>query len=295
MRSDYSPADCSGTPPTHKLPTRILPLDQIRSSALPRDRLDLTAEAGEGELLALKTSLSLRGQQSPVTVYRDEHDGYQLVSGWRRMIALQQLADEQGEGAPSITARLTDPEGRMDHYINMVESNLLHKPLSFAELAQFALNVTADPALQSMGVGEVMTQLYGTLPKMKRSYIRSFVSLLQILGKTVNFPKKISRNQGIAVCNRLKTSPETADDLRENLQACSNWQMQGAVFERYLMGFRECTAKPSRRERRLQLGKTHITGRPGECVIRSEVDYASIHTSVLSRAIRAFEQALRHG
>ena len=91
------PSDTPTEDPAYRvLRPRVLPLDQIHSSDLPRDRLDLAGEAGSLDMQALKCSIKHRGQRTPVTICRDSQDRYQLVSGWRRMTALQQLAEEQG-------------------------------------------------------------------------------------------------------------------------------------------------------------------------------------------------------
>ncbi|NIZ62578.1 chromosome partitioning protein ParB [Sedimentitalea sp. CY04] len=297
MRTQTQTTDKTPDKPAYRiLRPRELPLDQIHSSDLPRDRLNLKGQEGSEEMEELKASLRLRGQRTPVTVCRDAQDCYQLVSGWRRLTALQQLAQEQGEAAPMITARLTGlKEARIELYIDMVESNLLHKALSFGEMAQLALTAAADPELQELGVEEVVSRLYGSLHKMKRSYIRSFIHLLQVLGDTVQYPERISRNQGVAVSRRLKNAPETAEDLRDNLRVCDSGSMQGAVFAQYLLSFREASAKSTAKERQFKVGNTHITGRVGECVIRADVDFSSLRTEVLSRALRAFERIVQAG
>ena len=297
MRTQTQSSDEPPVKPAYRiLRPRVLPLDQIHSSDLPRDRLNLKGQAGSDEMEELKASLRSRGQRTPVTVCRDGQDRYQLVSGWRRMTALRQLAQEQGEAAPMITARLTGlKEARIELYIDMVESNLLHQDLSFGEMAQLALTAAADPASQELGIGEVVNRLYGSLHKMKRSYIRSFVHLLQVLGDCVPYPEKISRNQGIAVSRKLKNAPETAEDLRQNLKVCDSHVMQDVVFAQYLSSFRDQPTKSAAKERKFKVGNTHITGRVGECVIRADVDFSSLKTEVLSRALRAFERIVQTG
>ena len=297
--SNMSPDVPAGTPnqPNYRiLRPRVLPIEEICTDDLPRDRLDLAAEAGSAEMQALKVSLDQRGQCSPITVCRDSQDRYQLISGWRRLTALRQLAQEQGTCEPTITAHLTGRGARrIDLYIDMVESNLLHQNLSFTELAQLALTASADPALQELGLGQILSELYGAQPKMKRSYIRSFVYLLQTLGESLRFPKKVSRNQGVAVARRLAAAPETADDMCRNLKLCDNETLQAAVLAQYLTSFRARDTPPPPPERQMRIGKTKITGRRGECVIRADFDFASIETAVLSRAVRAFEQILQRG
>jgi len=290
------PAGTPNQPNYRILSPRILPINEICTDDLARDRLDLAAEAGSEEMQALKVSLDQRGQRNPITVCRDSQNRYQLISGWRRLTALRQLAQEQSTCEPTITARLTGRgERRIDLYIDMVESNLLHQNLSFAELAQLALTASADPALQELGLGQIISELYGALPKMKRSYIRSFVCLLQTLGESLQFPKKVSRNQGVAVARRLTAAPETADDLRRNLKYCDNEILQAAVLAQYLTSFRARDTLPPTPERQLRIGQSQITGRRGESVIRADFDFARIETAVLSRAVRAFEQILQRG
>ena len=122
-----------------------IPLDAIRTDALPRDRLDLDAVAGSDEMEELKTSIRERGQKEPIEVF-EVGGGYQLKKGWRRLTALRQLHHETADPRfAHAVARVAEGAGsRIDLYIDMVEENVIREDLSFAEMAQVAITAAQE-------------------------------------------------------------------------------------------------------------------------------------------------------
>jgi len=55
-----------------------VPLDQISTDDLPRDRLDLDGVARSDEMEELKASIRARGQREPVELYRDAAGRFQI-------------------------------------------------------------------------------------------------------------------------------------------------------------------------------------------------------------------------
>jgi len=281
----------------------VLPLDSIHTDDLPRDRLELAAVAVSDEMEELKTSIRARGQKEPIEVYQGEDGRYQLKKGWRRFTALGQLFAETGDQEfATIIAREANPiEVRIARYIDMVEENVVREDLSFAEMAQVAITAAADPEIAETDPDVLVGRLYGSLHKMKRSYIRSFVYLLQELGDAIRWPKDISRNLGADVARVLKAYPSERSLLSGMLIATNSAEEMGAVLQEFLGSVRgrgadapqplQKVVKP-REKFEFHVGKTKVTARKGECRIVSGTDFTSVPKERLALAIEAFEQSL---
>ncbi len=277
-----------------------LPLGDISTTDLPRDRLDLEAVAASDEMEELKSSIRLRGQKEPIEVYRGEDGTLQLKKGWRRLTALTQLFDETGDDAfATVMARVeTGDVDRMARYVDMVEENVVREDLSFAEMAQVAIAAAADPSVDGDDAEALVGRLYGALHKMKRSYIRSFVALLSQVGDVLQWPKSVSRNVGVDVARALKADPSRADGLRASLAACATEEAQGHVLSAFVTAPKVAaptTAVKPKQKVEFHVGDIKVTARDGECRIVSKSDYASMPNDVLAKAIRAFEAALKDG
>ncbi|WP_323766343.1 ParB/RepB/Spo0J family partition protein [Marinovum sp.] len=271
-----------------------IPLDDIQTDALPRDRLDLEAVAASDEMEELKTSIRERGQKEPIEVFASDA-GYQLKKGWRRLTALRQLFKETGDARFSRAVARVD-EGaasRIDLYIDMVEENVIREDLTFAEMAQVAIIAARE---EGQGAADLVSRIYASLHKMKRSYIRSFVFLLEQLGAALVFPKAVARNLGVEVARRLQAAPELAPALREELAQAATPEDQTAILRRFAEGSAAPERKPKAEKSvkyEFHVGSTKVTARRGECRILSDVDFASVDRKRLQRAIEAFEAALK--
>ncbi|WP_372887283.1 ParB N-terminal domain-containing protein, partial [Shimia sp.] len=127
-----------------------LPLSAIEGAHLVRDRLagePGAMGAADEDWQALKDSLQSRGQQVPIEVLELGAGRYGLISGWRRLTALRQLAAEQGaeQGgeqrtrAPEVLALIRRPETSAEAYVAMVEENEIRLGLSFFERARIVV------------------------------------------------------------------------------------------------------------------------------------------------------------
>lgn len=280
----------------------VLRIDEIRTDDLPRDRIDLSATAGSDEMEELKASIRARGQKEPIEVFSTEA-GYQLKKGWRRLTALKQLWQETGDTRFAVvTARIaTGPVDRIDLYIDMVEENVIREDLSFAEMAQVAITAAGDAGLEGQGAEALVGRIFASLHKMKRSYIRSFVFLLQELGSVLPYPKSISRNVGVEVARRIQAAPELADALRQALVTVTSVEEQAEVLSRAFDGPIARTKADRKSDQKkavkyeFHVGTSKITARKGECRILSDTDFSSVDRRQLQRAIEAFHQALQDG
>ncbi|MGI9389111.1 MAG: ParB/RepB/Spo0J family partition protein, partial [Boseongicola sp.] len=258
-------------------------LTDISTDALPRDRMDLASIASSVEMEELKASIRERGQKEPVELFRDEAGALQLKKGWRRLTALRQLFAETGDDAYSkIVARIESGEsGRLDRYIDMVEENVVREDLSFAEMAQVALTAAADPNVPENDPDALVNRLYASLHKMKRSYVRSFVFLLNELGDSLKFPKSVSRNIGSQVARKLQKEGG-AGELRAALEQCTDALLQHTALLEFV-GELKATEKPRKRtltraseKFEFRVGEMKVTARKGECRIVSGADFASL-------------------
>lgn len=278
-------------------------IDEIRTSDLPRDRLDLSAVASSDEMDELKASIQERGQKEPIELYRDSDGRLQLKKGWRRLTALKQLFEETGdERFSSVMARVAEASSdRIDLYIDMVEENVVREDLTFAEMAQVAILAAQDRELGAGDAEGLVGRLYSSLHKMKRSYIRSFVYLLNELEGALPFPKAISRNLGVEVARKLRASSDSAEGLREKLARAGSADEQNEMLDVFLTASqtKPTSGKPREKSESVKyefhVGASKITARKGECRILSDQDFSSIDRSKLQRAFEAFEAVLNGG
>jgi ParB family chromosome partitioning protein len=193
--------------------------------------------------------------------------------------------------------------GRIDDYVDMVEENVIRQDLSFAEMAQLAMTAAADARSGEDDAAAMVGRLYASLHKMKRSYIRSFVHLLETLGPDLRFPRSVSRNLGVEVARLLQGGSTDAGGLRAELAAAEDEAAQARILTAFVnraqapgQGARSRErSSPSSGKFEFQLGGTKLTARRGECRIVSDRDFTAIPRADLERALRAFEAALAAG
>lgn len=274
-----------------------VPLADVHTDDLPRDRLELEAVAQADEMEELKSSIRARGQKEPVEVYRGADGRLQIKKGWRRLTALRQLLAETGEDAfATVVARVDEgQENRLGRYIDMVEENVVREDLSFAEMAQVAIAAAEDEGVEGADPLALVGALYAALHKMKKSYIRSFVTLLQVVGDDLQWPKAVPRNIGVDAARALKGAEDRIGDLRLRLRAASTAEAQNEVLKSFAAGQGAKAAsapKAPKQKFEFHVGETKVTARQGECRIVSGLDYAALPKGQLEKAIKAFEEAL---
>ena len=192
-----------------------LPLSDLAADYLIRDRIAPEPEA----MVELAGSLRARGQQAPVEVV-DRGEGamprYGLISGWRRLLALQALHAETGEDRfARVLARVRRPEGGAEAYVAMVEENEIRAGLSFYERARIVMRAveagvypTEKAALQG---------LFATASFAKRSKVKSFIGVVEALDGALAFPARIPERTGLALAKALSTDPGFAARARAAL------------------------------------------------------------------------------
>ncbi|MEO1554801.1 MAG: ParB N-terminal domain-containing protein [Pseudomonadota bacterium] len=191
-----------------------LPHDEVFLDHLHRDRITVDPE----DMEALKHSLRDRGQQTPIEVVPlPDQAGYGLLSGWRRCQALRALHEETGEARfATVQALVRHPEDAGAAYQTMVEENEIRANISHYERARIVVKAAEAGVFKTEK--EALTQLYGAIPRARRSKIRSFLSIVHALDDALHFPEALTERTGLALAQGLRDSPGLADRIRGLLQ-----------------------------------------------------------------------------
>jgi ParB-like chromosome segregation protein Spo0J len=186
--------------------------DEIRLDHLQRDRVALDPE----EMAALGRSLAAHGQQTPIEVVALPDGGYGLLSGWRRCQALRGLHAETGEDRfATVQALLRRPEDAGAAYRTMVEENEIRASLSHYERARIVVKSVEAGVFADAEVA--LKALFGSVPRARRSKIRTFLGVVAALEGAVRFPEAISERAGLDLAARLRHEPALAARLRTAL------------------------------------------------------------------------------
>lgn len=177
-----------------------LPLGAIDPAYLMRDRV----VQDEDEMDALMTSIRVRGQQTPIEVVRlSDPKGdmaYGLISGWRRLTALQRL-HRVGDGGDTVRALVVTPDSTQAAYVAMVEENEIRANLSHYERAQIVYRACLHGIYPTQRAA--LQGLFGAVSRSKRSKIGSFVPLVEAWDKVLQFPAAIPEKLGLDLARAL--------------------------------------------------------------------------------------------
>lgn len=156
-------------------------------------------------------------QQAPIEVVDLGAGQYGLISGWRRLSALQALLAETGEDRFGRIQALIKPiTDASDSYIAMVEENEIRANLSFyerarlaAEAAKLGVYPTPQRAVQA---------LFASSSSSKRSKISSFLQVHAAFETALSFPEAIPERLGLALAGATEKDPQFAPQLRDLLR-----------------------------------------------------------------------------
>lgn len=191
-----------------------LPLDQIEAGYLVRDRIATDPE----EMAALTESLRARGQQTPIEVVALGPARYGLISGWRRLKALRQLAADTGEPRfATVLALLRRPDQSSDAYVAMVEENEIRVGLSFYERARIVAKAVEAGAFADDRAA--LRGLFAAASRAKRSKVGSFLAVVRALDGHLRFPEAIGERLGLTLAQMLDHDPAAAARLQAALSA----------------------------------------------------------------------------
>lgn len=194
-----------------------IPLQQIDTTTMTRDRLDMDKDAFE----ELKVSLQVNGLRLPIEVYAIETaDGapkFGLISGYRRLFAYQELSKIYSESFQSIKALVRDRSDAAHSFTAMVEENEIRENLSHFERGRIASLAAQQNAFANTEAA--VDALFGTASKAKRSKIRSFALIFESLGDLLIYPKDLREKDGLQISNALRLGAEKR--LRQTLDDAS--------------------------------------------------------------------------
>jgi len=182
-----------------------IPIAEVFIQHLARDRMVIDDE----EMEVLKTSLSTRGQQSPIEVVRIT-GGYGLISGMRRVAALKAL------GETHVLALVRRPETAEAAYIAMVEENEIRANLSYYERANIAVMAVGQGVYPTPK--RALAGLFAHASSAKRSKIAKFLTIRETIGRTLKFPAAIPEKLGLALATAIEADRGVATRLSEALR-----------------------------------------------------------------------------
>ncbi|MBS0573361.1 MAG: ParB N-terminal domain-containing protein [Proteobacteria bacterium] len=203
------------------LVVEMVPLDQVGTFKLVRDR----KKGLDPELAELKASIAELGLSNPIRVEARPEGGYDLIQGYRRLTAYRELLAETGDGGRfgAIPAAVSQPGEDLEAlYRKMVDENLVRKDISFAEMAMLALDYARDPDTGADDPDKAVAVLFRSAGYQKRSYIRTFIRVVEQIGPELLFPQEIPRALGLALARRLDEVEGLVAMLRAELKGCDN-------------------------------------------------------------------------
>lgn len=286
----------------------LVPIDAIHTDKLVRDR----AVAPDPELAELKDSIVEIGLSNPIRVEARDDGGYELIQGFRRLCAYKELAKTLGQEKWSVIPAVVTSAGDTleDLYRRMVDENLVRKDISFAEMAQLALEYARDPATEEQDPDKVVALLFKSAGYQKRSYIRSFIKLIDALGDDLRHPTHLPRALGLALVALVERAPADVDALRAKLAAMPERSVSEELdLLRAAVGVTEKATPetapkvpaPSVKPARLRLGferngtSVQCTAVDGKLEIKTSRDFSALDAAALERALAEFLDQLDGG
>lgn len=198
------------------LVTELVALSDVVTEKLTRDR----KFGPDPELEELIESIRDIGLSNPIRLERRADGRFDLIQGMRRLSAYRALHEETGEDVYTrIPAGISDASDLSDSYRRMVDENLIRKDISFAEMGALARAYSENPANDCTDVDKAVAVLFKSASYTKRSYIRSFASLLKMLGEVILHPNDIPRNLGVELKRKLDGNPMLISQVKNALES----------------------------------------------------------------------------
>lgn len=191
-----------------------LPLHLIDADHLVRDRIAADAE----DMTVLKESLRERGQQTAIEVVALDDGRFGLISGWRRLCALQDLLFDTKEAAfETVLAIVRRPADAAEAYVAMVEENEIRVGLSFYERARIVARAVDKGVFRSDRVA--LAQLFAAVSRSKRSKVNQFLTIVRQLDPGLKYPTSLTERSGLALVQALEADEGLAPRLTASLIA----------------------------------------------------------------------------
>lgn len=279
----------------------LIPLDQIETYKLTRDR----HKGPDMELAELVESIRDIGLSNPIRVEQRPDGHYELIQGYRRVQAYTQLLEETGDAEKygSIPAGIMAKGEALEVlYRRMVDENLVRKDISLAEMAQLAIHYAMDPYTDISDPDKAVAKLFKSASYSKRSYIRSFIPVVNRLGEILQFIHEVPRALGLALSAKIDEVPGLVPAIKADLADWDNRSVEDelTVLRRYVGDVTEdAPAKPAAKKPGVPAGKAKTSfqiARPqgaAKCVagagrleIRLDRDFSTIDRRKMEAAVR---------
>src|SRR6056297_3635518 len=211
-----------------------LPLDSIEIAWLMRDRTH-PGTTEDPDFAALLESLRRNGQRSPIEVVDMGQGRYGLISGWRRLTALNHLHEETGDARfATVLAFLRQPASSEEAYVAMVEENEIRLGLSYYERARITAKSVEAGAYPSTKAA--LQSLFASASRAKRSKIGSFLALYESLGDLVRFPQALTERLGLSLVKILDADETAETRLRARLEeSCvDSFEAEQSLFSDFI-------------------------------------------------------------
>lgn len=281
----------------------LVPLDLIEMTKLVRDR----KKGPDAELVELKASIAELGLSNPIRLEARADGRFELIQGYRRLSAYRDLLAETGEADryAAIPAAVSQPGDDLEAlYRKMVDENLVRKDISFAEMAMLALDYAGDPGTAITDPDKAVAVLFKSAGYQKRSYIRTFITVMARLGDDLRHAQDIPRALGLALARRLEEVEGVAPAIRAELKGWDNRSVADelGVLRRFAgeaeeAGPQDAQAGPAQRLVKPAKARTSFQfdrpGGRGKCVaavgkleIQLDRDFTTIDRRRLEQAVR---------
>lgn len=205
---------------------REIAMAEIRTDAMTRDRMGMDPEALE----ELRASIRANGLRLPIEVSQRNPEGYDLISGLRRLTAMRDVAGQGG----TIRALVRPARDEAATLGAMVEENEVRVNLTSYERGRTASVAVQDGVFPDLDTA--VATLFAAASKAKRSKVRSFARLHEELGDLLTFPQALSERQCLRLAGALKAGQGAA--LRRALgagpaaDAAAEWALLDAAVRR---------------------------------------------------------------
>ncbi|MFK5996663.1 MAG: ParB N-terminal domain-containing protein [Rhodobacterales bacterium] len=224
-----------------------LPLEAVQTDYMIRDRQACSVE----DMVALKASLRARGQQMPIEVVALEAGRFGLISGWRRVLALGELAAETGDARFSeVRVLLRAPQDVSAAYVAMIEENEIRANLSFYERARIAYLAVQAGVYDSDK--QALQTLFSAISFSKRSKIKSFIPIVAALDDVLDHPNQIPEKLGLALSKVIAANAQAGQGLAADLAAAPHASVadERVLLEQFLTNNAalETASKPKERQ-----------------------------------------------
>ncbi len=275
--------------------TDLIDTELVKMTKLTRDR----SSDVDPELEELMASIQSVGLSNPIRVEQTE-DGYELIQGFRRLNAFRALKAKTGDPRygriPAALVLRGEPLANL--YRKMVDENLIRKDLSFGEMAQLALAYASEA---NTDVSNAVSVLYASALKQKRTYIRQFARVLEVLGDHVKHPEAIPRALGLDLYKYMDADAAAAEVLIDQLEKATRRDVEDELrILRYCVAEprKSLNAKPSKSMSKTSVrlarseGEAKITAQDGRLELRMRRDFSAVSKDQLQKGVEALLKIL---